>query len=138
MTDSRFGELSFLLPTRAEPSALDRFEHWLSTAESGSEYVYATGIWLDTRHDEKRAVARAAWKAYDQGRVELAQRPNEQGMFDYICQKRRVIEPHRASSGCGALIFSSSVRTLPSLAPRLVPHLRVLSVLQPSRDSFFG
>ena len=99
MTESPFDGLAVLLPPKAEqsePSEMEAFERWLKHANPGSEYVYATGV---VRLDEVRrqkpvlseetwAVAKAAWKAYEQGRVELAQRRNENG-FDYLCQKRR-------------------------------------------------
>ena len=45
--------------------------------------------------EDIRAVAKAVRDAYRAGRVELAQQRNGNG-FDYICQKRRVIEPPEA------------------------------------------
>jgi len=99
-SDSSFAALSSLLPPKAELSELDLFERWLDTSQPGREYIYATGVtWLHERKKNRpnehlldadiRAVAKAAWKAYERGEVELAQRRNEQGSLDYICQKRK-------------------------------------------------
>ena len=92
--------------TEGKPSAVDDFELWLRHAPPGSEHCYATGVtWPEERKPisqpsisspkRLRAVAKAVRDAYRAGRMELAQRRNGNG-FDYICQKRRVIEPPQA------------------------------------------
>jgi hypothetical protein len=58
-------------------SAIDKFELWLATNQPGSTYCYATGLWLEERKrhrsgvylvdEQTRAVAKAAYKAYDRG-----------------------------------------------------------------------
>ena len=38
---------------------------------------------------DSRAVARAAWKAYEEGLVELTQKRNEKGKFNYLAIMRK-------------------------------------------------
>jgi hypothetical protein len=92
--------LSFLDAPRLNKTELQLFRDWLESAKGGSIYHYATGIWLDERKkndystyvysDDARATARAAWQAYLDGLVELVQKRNEKGLFDYLAQKRKV------------------------------------------------
>jgi hypothetical protein len=92
--------LSFLDAPRLNKTELQLFQDWLESAKGGSIYHYATATWLDERKkhsmqeyvysDDSRATASAAWKAYEEGLVELAQKRNEKGTFDYLAQKRKV------------------------------------------------
>ena len=80
---------------------MKRFQAWLRDGKPLSHYTYASGLtWLDERKPnnskinlidaETREVADAAWKAYEQGKVELCQRRNPNGKgFDYVAQRRR-------------------------------------------------
>ena len=71
------------LPT---PQAL---EVWLNTAPPGAQLCYATGVFLS---EERQAVAKAAYKGFESGLVELCQRrPADGTSFDYIAQKRKEI-----------------------------------------------
>jgi frataxin-like iron-binding protein CyaY len=70
-----------VVESKTEPTELESFEHWLQTAKGGSVYNYADGTWLDQRKrhsmaeyvhsEDTRATAKAAWKAYEDGLVEL-------------------------------------------------------------------
>jgi hypothetical protein len=91
--------LSFLDAPSLNKTELQLFQDWLESAKGGSTFKYAEAIWLDERkkHDystyvyseDSRATARAAWKAYEDGLVELAQKRNAKGKLDYLAIKRR-------------------------------------------------
>jgi hypothetical protein len=98
--------LSFLDAPSRNKTELQLFQDWLESAKGGSIYHYATGVWLEERKKNDasvhinsagtRAAAKAAWKAYEDGLVELVQKRNGEGQFDYLAQKRRVKrEPDR-------------------------------------------
>jgi hypothetical protein len=63
---------------------------WLAASPPGAKLTYARNVpWLD---QSQRTVARAAYKAYELGLVELCQRRCADGTgFDYIAQKRKEI-----------------------------------------------
>jgi hypothetical protein len=88
---SPFATLSFLKPAPQpkleELPNLESFEHWVRMAKPGAQICYARGVFLS---GERQAVARAAFRAYEAGRVELCQRRNGEG-FDYLAQKRKDI-----------------------------------------------
>jgi hypothetical protein len=54
--------------------------------------------------EETRAVAKAAWRAYEQGKVELLQRRVGK-QFEYLCIKRKLIEPRpQVMSAAGRIL----------------------------------
>jgi hypothetical protein len=76
--------------TDTEPKLVDlptshALEIWLKIAPPGAQITYATGAFIT---EERRSAAKAAYDAYERGKVELAQRRNGNG-FDYLAQKRR-------------------------------------------------
>jgi len=73
-------------PTDDLPN-LERFEHWVRMAKPGAQICYARGVFLS---EKRRPIAKAAFRYYENGKVELCQRRNGNG-FDYLCQKRRDI-----------------------------------------------
>ena len=85
--ESPISSFSFLLPEAKKddlPTSHD-FEVWLRTAPPETQITYATGVFLS---EERQAVAKAAFRAYEEGKVELCQRRNGNG-FDYLAQKRK-------------------------------------------------
>jgi len=64
---------------------LESFEHWVRMAKPGAQITYARSVFLS---EERRPVAKAAFRAYEEGKVELCQRRNGNG-FDYLAQKRK-------------------------------------------------
>jgi hypothetical protein len=95
--DTPFAALSFLMPA-PEPRLeelpnLESFEHWVRMAKPGAQITYARGVFLS---EERQAVAKVAFRAYEEGKVELCQRRNGNG-FDYLAQKRKdLVRPFQA------------------------------------------
>jgi hypothetical protein len=67
---------------------LFHWQVWLAASPPGAKLTYARNVpWLD-----QSEVAKAAYKAYELGLVELCQRRCADGTaFDYIAQKRKEI-----------------------------------------------
>src|SRR5262245_27947094 len=121
MNNSPFEALSILIPAeevRTKPEAkaktrsiydkaqtgdLPSFEQWLLHGKAGSAFHYATATWLDQRVANKsheyilpestRRLAKRVMHCWENGLLELCQRPNDQGTYDYFAVKRAVIAP---------------------------------------------
>ena len=93
--------MSFPDPTTGDAKA---FERWLlDSTNPGSAFHYAKGVWLDERHghdssrhslpEATRHLATLAWLAYQNGRVMLVQRRDDDRLFSYLAIKRHVFQP---------------------------------------------
>lgn len=71
---------------------------FISNAAAGKSIVYYIGHVLPA---EERDSVRMIRRAYNDGVVELMQRRRDDGLFDYIAQKRRWVRP--IEGGCGFL-----------------------------------
>jgi hypothetical protein len=104
------------LEANTDLPTLNDFEHWLKTSQPKNSIIYAERAWLDENHraavkiipDQTRAVARAAWRAYEAGLCRLVhgehlggeQLANHLVLFDSritIAERRRGNNGHSTS-----------------------------------------
>lgn len=65
-----------------------QFIRWLAQAKAGDSVVYFTGF-LATMPGPGRKTAKRAWKAYEEGKVNLVQQRVGEAAYLYIAQKRK-------------------------------------------------
>jgi hypothetical protein len=76
---------------------IDKFESFLRDAHLNERIVYFTGTLASKAETnmQLRALRRDVQAAYDNGLIELVQRRNGHGIFEYIAIRKSRAQPHK-------------------------------------------